>query len=42
MFEKLMKQFELGYTRKWWIDLFTQGIISQEEMLKKLDKLDPQ
>ena len=35
-----MKYLELGYARKWWIDLFGQGIISAEEMLRKLDELD--
>lgn len=42
MFEKIMKYLELGYARQWQIDLFTQGIISAEEMLKKLDELEAQ
>ena len=42
MFEKIMRYLELGYARKWWIDLFAQGVIPAEEVLKKLDELDVQ
>jgi hypothetical protein len=40
MFEKIMRYLELGYARKWWIDLFSRGIISADEMLRKLDEVD--
>ena len=38
--KKLIEIFITGYERSYWIEAFTSGSISRDEMLEKLDELD--
>ena len=39
-FEKLMLNMEFGFAAKYTMDLFTQGVISRDEMLQRIDALE--